>query len=338
MLFQHAMKWLVLLSVLVAWVPLAAAQLNEEPALLQRDEEQGPSLGETHVSYWEFGLKIQSNGQSSGITATVPVPVDWPEQAVEVVKERKTDNVRRLSYNTIAKPMKQLVIKANRLGNGEVAQASVVFRVVKRFVDSPKDPQRLQFAKSIPSNIKQYLRPSPYIRSNDPKLKAIAEQEFSFGDDVTDYDTVERIYSWVRDKVEYEFDPVIHECLEALESGKGDCEELSSLMIAFCRVKNIPARAVWIPGHTYPEFYMEDDKGTGYWVPCQAAGDYCFGAMPEMRPILQKGDKFKVPGSKKPLRYVQPMLTAKDSTGGLSIEWIGRQLTEEEVTRLPDKN
>ena len=53
MLFQHAMKWLVLLSVLVAWVPLAAAQLNEEPALLQRDEEQGPSLGETHVSYWD---------------------------------------------------------------------------------------------------------------------------------------------------------------------------------------------------------------------------------------------------------------------------------------------
>ena len=60
--------------------------------------------------------------------------------------------------------------------------------------------------------------------------------------------------------------------------------------------------------------------------------------MPEMRPILQKGDKFKVPGSKKPSRYVQPMLTAKDATGGLSIEWIGRQLTEEEVERLLDQN
>ncbi|MCH2178287.1 MAG: transglutaminase domain-containing protein [Mariniblastus sp.] len=338
MFVQLGMKWLIVLLVSAAGTPLAVAQLHESGASLNVEDELGPRLGETHVTYWEFGLKIKSNGQSSGITATVPVPVDWPEQIVEVIKEKKTDNVRRLSYNNLAKPMKQLVIKANRLDDGEVAQASVVFRVAKRFIESPEDPQRLQFSNSIPVNLKQYLRPSPYIESNDPKLKAIAKREFSFGDDVSDYDTVERIYTWVRDKVEYEFDPVIHECLEALESGKGDCEELSSLMIAFCRIKNIPARAVWIPGHTYPEFYLEDKKGTGHWVPCQAAGDYCFGAMPEMRPILQKGDKFKVPGSKKPLRYVQPMLTAKDATGGLSIEWIGRQLTEEEVERLLDQN
>lgn len=83
---------------------------------------------------------------------------------------------------------------------------------------------------------------------------------------------------------------------------------------------------------------MQDEQEQGHWIPCQAAGEYCFGAMREARPILQKGDKFKVPGNKKPQRYVQPMLTAKDATGGLSIEWISRQLTEQEVAqRTTDK-
>jgi len=71
---------------------------------------------------------------------------------------------------------------------------------------------------------------------------------------------VEAIYDWVRENVEYKFDTQIHSCLDALDSGKGDCEELSSLFIAICRARDIPARAVWIPGHTYPEFYLLDER------------------------------------------------------------------------------
>ena len=52
---------------------------------------------------------------------------------------------------------------------------------------------------------------------------------------------------------------------------------------------------VWVPGHCYPEFYLEDAEGRGHWIPCQAAGTRAFGSMPEHRPILQKGDNFRVP-------------------------------------------
>ncbi len=313
---------------------LVCAQTSDGDSDVLQADGQGPTLGESDVTYWEFGLKIQSQGNSSGITATIPIPVDWPEQTVEIVQEKKTDNLRRLSYNNLTKPMKQLMIKANRLADGEVAQATVVFRVNKKYIEAPLDASHLHIAQTPPSNTRPYLRPSPYIESNHPRIKEIAEREFDFGDELSDYEKVEAIYRWVRERVEYEFDPVIHECLEALDSGKGDCEELSSLFIAFCRVKKIPARAVWIPGHTYPEFYLQDEQKRGHWIPCQAAGEYCFGGMPESRPILQKGDKFKVPGSREPLRYVRPMLTAKDATGGLSIEWIGRQLTEDEVAQM----
>ena len=29
---------------------------------------------------WEFGLKINSTGLAQGLTATVPIPMEWPEQ------------------------------------------------------------------------------------------------------------------------------------------------------------------------------------------------------------------------------------------------------------------
>ena len=93
----------------------ALAQLGESDAPRNLEHEIGPLLGDSNVSYWEFGLKIQSQGNASGIIATIPIPVDWREQQVKVVQENRTDNLKKLTYNNITKPMKQLVIKANRL-------------------------------------------------------------------------------------------------------------------------------------------------------------------------------------------------------------------------------
>ena len=105
------------------------------------------------------------------------------------------------------------------------------------------------------------------------------------------------MFDWVRANVKYEFAEEIKPAIEALKDGKGDCEELSSLVIALCRASGIPARAVWVPGHCYPEFCLNDEQGKPHWFPCQAAGaDRQFGSMIEDRPILQKGDNFRVPG------------------------------------------
>jgi hypothetical protein len=114
----------------------------------------------------------------------------------------------------------------------------------------------------------------------------------------------------------------------ALKDGQGDCEELSSLVIAICRASKIPARAVWIPGHAYPEFYLVDDHGKGHWFPCQAAGaERQFGSMSEDRPILQKGDNFTVPGDK-PQRYVKQTLSAKDAAAPPEVKFIMERVKE----------
>ena len=89
-----------------------------------------------------------------------------------------------------------------------------------------------------------------------------------------------------------------------------------------CRNNGIPARAVWIPGHCYPEFYLENAAGQGFWFPCQAAGTRAFGAMPEYRPVLQKGDSFRIPGNPRPQRYVAESLKAVKATANPVVKFI----------------
>jgi hypothetical protein len=100
-----------------------------------------------------------------------------------------------------------------------------------------------------------------------------------------------------------------------LKDRTGDCEEMTSTFVALCRVAKVPARCVWIPNHCYAEFYMEDQDGNGTWFPCQLAGTRNFGSMPEYLPILQKGDRFKVPEKKQTERYLADYLKAQKVAG-----------------------
>ena len=302
-------------------IALGSLLVGQEPA-----SDSSPRYSSTQTVYYELGLKIKSNGRASGITGTVPLPIDWPEQSVSVVKEIKTGNLRDFSYKDLTKETRQLVLKANRLAPGELAQGTVLLKIEKKNLLPPKQVSGLSFADKIPGRVKAYLKPSPYIESKHKRIKEVAQSiERS---EESAWQHVEQIYKWVRDNIRYEFDTKIHSCVAALDAGHGDCEELSSLFIAICRAKGIPARAVWIPSHTYPEFYLVDENGEGYWFPCQAAGTYEFGGMTERRPVLQKGDRFKVPGNREWLRYIQPTLTARNAPQGMSIEFINREITD----------
>jgi hypothetical protein len=167
----------------------------------------------------------------------------------------------------------------------------------------PKSPDR---------DVRKFLGASPYIETRNGEIRSTALK--IGGQDDPAWTKVESLYDWVRDNVKYQ-DGELKGALAALRDGTGDCEELTSLFIAFCRVNHIPARTVWVPGHCYPEFYLEDDEGKGHWIPCQAAGTRDFGGMPDHRPILQKGDNFTVPEVKKPQRYVSEFLQTQSVRG-----------------------
>jgi hypothetical protein len=119
-----------------------------------------------------------------------------------------------------------------------------------------------------------------------------------------DWQRVEKLYDYVIDKVKYEEGAQDKPALKALQDGKGDCHGISALFVAMCRTADIPARMVWVDGHQYAEFYLENAEGKGHWYPVQSAGTRAFGEMPTPKVILQKGDNFRVPERRRErLRY-----------------------------------
>jgi hypothetical protein len=274
--------------VILSGLPLAAL------AQFKQGDEKGSRVGDSQTQRWQVGTIISAaGGGCNGITAYIPVPIDWPEQEVKVVEE-DVNSSARISYQTVDETVKLMTVKVARLAPGDQAKALVTYEVKRFALRAPEhtDIYQLPDLKKLDPAVRPYLGPSPYIESRNPKIRDLAHEVGT--DKEKAWQRVEAIYDWVRDKVEYKNGP-LKGAVAALKDGTGDCEELTSLFIAICRAGDIPARTVWIPGHCYPEFYLVDDEGKGHWFPCQVAGTRAFGEMPEFRPILQKGDNFRPP-------------------------------------------
>jgi hypothetical protein len=292
------------------------------------DKEAPPNLGEETTSQWRFGVVVNARGGSvTGIQATLPVPTDWPEQKVKIVGEEISPMVRKISYRTLDGGVKQMLVTIPRLRAGDEARAIVTFEITKREILEPDGKEQFAIPDKRSRELQKYLLPSPFIESKDPKFTQLApqiliRQERAWGQ-------TEEIYKFVRENVKYQFAEEIRPAIDALNDRQGDCEELSSIFIALCRASKIPARAVWVPGHCYPEFYLADAGGRGHWFPCQAAGEaHEFGRLKEDRPILQKGDNFRVPGEKEPQRYVKQTLSATNAEAPPEVKFVMEAVKE----------
>ena len=321
-------QYCTLLGLCLHCFVLSLLAVTCDTAFAQEDQPQqdAPQAQTEVVSTWRFGMKINSQGIATGIFATSPVPIECPEQTVELLEEERLGRVGKISLKPLKPNGRQMMFKIDRMQPEEDALAAASFRITKRDIAAPANTNRFKFAVKPRGKLRSYLGESPYIETDADEIVAIAKELQDTNSKLSPWRQVEAIYVYVRENVDYKFDTQIHSCIDALESGTGDCEELSSLFIAICRAQNIPARAVWIPGHTYPEFYLEDEEGEGHWFPCQAAGSYQFGSMSERRPILQKGDRFKISGQRKLVRYAQPTLKCKDVSGAIAIEQIAEQV------------
>lgn len=308
---------------LVLWLVAALAPVQAS-APADEDSPAAIRLINPRTQRWQFGVVVRARGETNGIVATLPVPMPWPEQEVKVIAQDTTPQVRSVKFAVLENGVKQMTVTIPRLAAGEQASALVTVEVVKRDIVAPAATDGLHAASPAPRELRGCLGVSPYIETEDRTIRQSAEQVVAGKSDA--WEQVEAIYDWVRAKVEYKFDPKIKGARQALDDGFGDCEELTSLFVAMCRAVGIPARCVWVPGHCYPEFYLEDDQGKGHWYPCQAAGTRIFGAMAETRPILQKGDNFRVPGHRERVRYVQETLTAKNATADPEVQFLQKPL------------
>ncbi|MCU0712611.1 MAG: transglutaminase-like domain-containing protein [Pirellula sp.] len=284
----------------------------------------GPKYFAPQKMVMKFGLRISANGNHcSNLMATLPFPMDWPEQKLKVLNH-EVPNSAVSDFRDLPAGARQLLLQMNTLGPSDVANLLVEVEVEKSFIDPPPDTSIFKIPKSLSKELKFYMGNSPYIDCDIPMIKKTAKS-IAASSPENAWAQVEQLYDWVRDNIEYTNGDMKH-IREALKDKKGDCEEMTSIFIALCRASGIPARAVWVPDHCYPEFYLEDQDGVGYWFPCQAAGDRQFGQMHEYRPILQKGDRFKVPEESGQQRYVASFFTCKQRP---MIPGAGNPLVEE---------
>jgi Transglutaminase-like superfamily len=253
-----------------------------------------------------IGAEIKATrGAARNITALVAAPLDCPEQQVKIISEDFSSDVGSVDYRSLpGGEVKQMVISIPRLASGESAKATVDFEVTTRPILPPDKTDDLVIPARPPRQARQFLGGSPFIETKNQKIRALAKEAWDkLPENATDWDRVEAIYDLVLDKVKYVEGPD-KGALDALHDQQADCQGRSMLFIAICRANKIPARMVWVEGHAYPEFYLEDAAGQGYWFPCESAGTRAFGEMPLARTILQKGDNFRVPERPKDrLRY-----------------------------------
>ena len=280
-----------------------------------------PQLGQATLQRWQIGVIVTAGtGPCRGIVATTSVPTDWPEQQVRVVAEDISPGVE-VSYRMVDGAVKVMTARIASLAPGEQAKAVVTFEVKRSHQSAPEDTDVyvLPDPKKLDRKLRAFLAPSPYIESTDPQIEALAgkigvEEEKAWG-------RVEAIHEWVRENIKLEDNQGrgVKSTLETLRDGTGDCDECTSLFVAICRARGIPARSVRVPGHCYPEFYLEDDNAQGHWLACDATRPLPFGELADDRPILQKGDNLRLrdPYTKrmKSYRFLPDNLTIADQRG-----------------------
>ena len=270
---------------------------------------------------YQVGVEVEAESPCRNLVALLAVPRDWPEQKVREISRESDPRTARIRYDDNTPGARLMEIRVPRLNAGQQARVVVEFEVITAAIGRSLESGDLQRPKRLNRELQRYFGRSPQIETDHPQIVQLAK---TFGDLATpdDWSLVEAIYDEVRKRVTYRFDEQPRGALHALTTGFGDCEEMTSLFVAVCRRHGIPARSVWVDGHTYPEFYLVDSDQQGHWFPCQAAGDRAFGELPPMQPILQKGDRFRIPrqfrqpGQPAEERYVGEHVRATPATAG----------------------
>lgn len=278
-------------------------------------------LGTEVIQTYKVGVIVTTpGGACRRLFASVPVPIDWPEQEVRVIEEEISVAVKKVRYRTLFGTVRQMLIEIPVLAADQEAHALVTLEIKRRTILPPEDTESLVIPDKVSRQLKPLLSPSPYIESRHPAIRSLAK-EIAL-DEPSAWGITEAIYDHVRENVEYRHGD-LKGALRALRDGNGDCEELTSLFIALCRARGIPARTIWVPGHCYPEFYLVNERGEGHWFPCQVAGTRAFGEMPDVRPILQKGDNYRVPEKPKDRqRYVAEFFRCVPVRGEPKVEFV----------------
>lgn len=288
------------------------------------DRPTAVSYGAQTVSRYRFGVKVTGRSRTvTDILAMVAVPLEGPEQEVELIEEDSSPEVESVELRDTDAGVRQMLITIPSLAPRAEAHAYAVYEVRTRVILPPKETKTLKAPERPEKNrdLKRYVAKSPFIDAKHPKIRAAVKEALKKVKETPEggtgvWEHVEALYDYALDTVKYK-EGEDKSSVQALASKEGDCQSIGAVFVAMCRTEKIPARMVWVDGHQYAEFYLEDEEGHGGWYPIETAGTRSFGGMPLARVILQKGDNFSVPERRgERLRYASDfalMMTTKEA-------------------------
>jgi len=134
------------------------------------------------------------------------------------------------------------------------------------------DARSLRAEPAAP-DVARYLRPEPYIESDDPGIRAEAAAAVA---GLTDpRQKAEHLVRRVNGMLDKKPTVSLPSAREVLRTKVGDCNEHTALYVAMARAAGLPARiAVGLAYsrgafyyHAWPEVYIDEGRGRGLWLP-----------------------------------------------------------------------
>jgi hypothetical protein len=253
----------------------------------------------------DVGIELNSShGNAWQVTATTPVPIACPEQKIE--EERIQTFGCQAQIQQLAADSRQLCLVAPQIPQGQKVSAVAHYKLTlfKQF----QNYRREQFPnEQSPSNDirRTYLGESPGIQTRSKEVKQLLAELSKNAPHP--WDLAQKTTAWIRRNIRPQIGSYTG-VVTALETRRGDCEEMAAIFVAVCRAAGIPARLVWIPNHNWAEFHLTDKDGKGHWIPAHTACYFWFGWTGAHELVLQKGDRIRVADRHKTMRLVDDWL------------------------------
>ena len=141
-------------------------------------------------------------------------------------------------------------VRGVQLNGGRQKLESNILRIEKETLDDLATDIQLENLQTLE---KIFLRPGPFIQSDDPKIQALARE--IIGDRKVPLNVVQRLSNWIFNNIEKRPVLSLPDALSTLENRVGDCNEHAVLLAALARAAGIPCRIeaglVYLKGRFY---------------------------------------------------------------------------------------
>lgn len=247
------------------------------------------------------GVRWKSDDHVRNLVSSTVAPVAFPEQQILKCEISKSPGCQA-ELVPLTETAGQLQVWAPRMERGQTIEARADYRLRISRSCPHYDKEQFPAQQEYPESVKQQgLGNSPGIRSDLNALQKIVASVTSRFDHP--WDKARKFHAWVWENIEGQ--PGVYTSVrEALQSGRGDCEERAGVFIALCRAAGIPARLVWVPNHSWAEFCLLDQADTPHWIPAHTAAYNWFGWTGVHELVLQKGDRIRLPERDRVVRLI----------------------------------